>query len=99
MARQWTRPVAWCAAGVLAVVINPTAPRAADPLPPTKKRVELPTERVVASTAPAAPVNPTVAPGLVNWHPSIDAACTAAKKSSKPVLVFHMMGQLDKQFC
>ena len=42
---------------------------------------------------------PAVDPGLVKWHPSFADACAAAKKSGKPVLVFHMMGQLDKQFC
>ena len=99
MSRTWTRPVAWCAAGVLAVAVNPTTPRAADPPPPTKRLVERPTKNLVANAAPTAPVNPTVAPGLVKWHPSLADACTAAKKSGKPVLVFHMMGQLDKQFC
>ena len=96
MTRTWTRPAAWCAAGVLAVTVNPTTPRAADPPPPTKRLVELPTKNLVAN---AAPTNPTVEPGKVKWHPSLVDACAAAKKSGKPVLVFHMMGQLDKQFC
>jgi hypothetical protein len=59
-----------------------------------------------APTAPAATAatvaveeNPTVRPGLVKWHPSVADARAAALKSGKPVLVFHMMGQLDKQFC
>jgi hypothetical protein len=104
MSRTWTRPVAWCAAGVLAVAVNPTTPRAADPPPPTKRLVELPTKNLVANATPAASTtvdaaNPTVAAGLVKWHPSLADACAAAKKSGKPVLVFHMMGQLDKQFC
>lgn len=100
MSRTWTRPAAWCAAGVLAVAVNPTTPRAADPPPPTKQFVELPTKNLVANaTPPAAPSNPTVEPGKVRWHPTFAAACDAAKKSGKPVLVFHMMGQLDKQFC
>jgi hypothetical protein len=43
--------------------------------------------------------NPKVQPGLVRWHPSLEAACTAAKKSGKPVLLFQMMGRLDEQFC
>ena len=46
-----------------------------------------------------APTEPAVKPGLVRWHPSLDAACAAAKESRKPVLVFHMMGQLDRLFC
>jgi hypothetical protein len=44
-------------------------------------------------------VSLTVKPGEVNWHPSFAKACEAAKTSGKPVLLFHMMGQLDKQFC
>jgi hypothetical protein len=72
-------------------------------------QIERPAVAVVANSAPAATVptpmksdakdNPTVKPGEVNWHASFDAACAAAKKSGKPVLLLHMMGQLDKQFC
>ena len=52
------------------------------------------------STTPATTEeNPTVRPGLVKWHLSFADAQTAAQKSGKPVLLFHMMGQLDKQFC
>jgi len=43
--------------------------------------------------------NPRVLPGLVVWHPSAAGARAAAQKSGRPVLVFHMMGQLDRQFC
>ena len=43
--------------------------------------------------------NPRVEPGLVKWHASFADAQAAAQKSGKPVLVFHMMGQLDRQFC
>lgn len=43
--------------------------------------------------------NPTVTPGLVKWHKSFEVAKTASVKSGKPALLFHMMGQLDKQFC
>lgn len=43
--------------------------------------------------------NPAVPAGKVRWHASFEDACTAAKKSGKPVLLFHMMGQLDRQFC
>ena len=43
--------------------------------------------------------NPRVEPGLVKWHASFADAQAAAQKSGKPVLLFHMMGQLDRQFC
>jgi hypothetical protein len=104
MNRTWTRPAAWCFAGLLAVTANPTTALVADPTPPAKERVKLLAKAVVANACPTAPAaadpdNSVVAPGLVRWHPSFDDACTAAKKSGKPVLVFHMMGQLDKQFC
>jgi hypothetical protein len=62
-----------------------------------------------ATAAPAAPTpalekpqsedNPRVKPGLVNWHSTVAEARTASEKSGRPVLVFHMMGQLDRQFC
>jgi hypothetical protein len=44
-------------------------------------------------------VNPKVAPGKVRWHATMAAAKDAAAKSKKPVLLFHMMGKLDDQFC
>ena len=47
----------------------------------------------------ATPANPAVEPGKVKWHASFADACAAAKKSHKPVLVLHMMGRLDRQFC
>jgi len=59
---------------------------------------------LVARTAPA-PVrpadgnNPTVPAGKVRWHASFADAQGAAQRSGKPVLLFHMMGQLDRQFC
>ena len=122
MNQNGTRPAAWCAAGFVAMTASPTAFRAADPPPPTKRLVEMPTKNLVANAAPqpanvppptkfvverptknlvagAAPANPTVEPGKVKWHPSLADACAASKKSGKPVLLFHMMGQLDKQFC
>jgi hypothetical protein len=50
-------------------------------------------------TPPAEEQNPSVTPGLVHWHPSFAAAQEAAQCSGKPVLLFHMLGRLDKQFC
>jgi hypothetical protein len=59
-----------------------------------------------ATAAPVAPPraaaekdNPRVEPGLVGWHASFADARAAAQKSGRPVLLFHMMGQLDRQFC
>lgn len=62
------------------------------------------TAAVPATTAPASAEkspedNPRVAPGLVNWHANVADAKAAAVRSGRPVLVFHMMGQLDRQFC
>jgi hypothetical protein len=69
-------------------------------------RIEPAVSGLVAGTAPAStpaslssPNNPTVEPGKVKWHKSLADAQAAAGKSGKPVLLFHMMGQLDKQFC
>lgn len=89
-----------------------TAPHARTQPPPEKPRVdpgkravELPAKAVAAKTAPAAPAapgrpnNPTVEPGKVRWHKSFEEAKAASAMSGKPVLLFHMMGQLDLQFC
>jgi hypothetical protein len=68
----------------------------------SKDGIERPTVRQVASTsAPAANKvdNPRVQPGLVHWRASFEEACEASRKSGKPVLLFHMMGNLDQQFC
>jgi hypothetical protein len=97
-----------------ASVAGAAAPMFAGPNPArldvTKSlRIERPATAVVANSAPADAVpsamkpdakeNPTVKPGDVKWHASFAEACAAAKKSGKPVLLLHMMGQLDKQFC
>jgi hypothetical protein len=108
--RTWT-----CLAGVFGGSVAALALAAnflsggppSDPKPkmdPGKRIVELPTKRILARTgaAPAAPadfVNPKVEPGKVRWHADFAAACRAAAKSGKPVLLFHMMGRLDEKFC
>jgi hypothetical protein len=57
---------------------------------------------------PARPVKASIAevintgrvrPGLVSWRPDFAAACRASAESGKPVLLFQMMGKLDKEFC
>jgi len=74
----------------------------------SKKKQEGPTETVLAegfaeaatqTNAPRDFVNPKVQPGRVNWHKDFAAACAAAARSGKPVLLFQMMGKLDDQFC
>ena len=63
-----------------------------------------PAEAVATAPAPRVAANgvednPRVEPGLVKWHASFADAQAAARKSGRPVLLFHMMGQLDRQFC
>lgn len=59
-----------------------------------------PPEAAAAEESTAAPAddNPRVEPGKVQWHDGVDAAIVAAKSSGKPVLVFHLLGQLDQRF-
>ena len=58
------------------------------------------TPSVVPSIAETVkPANSKVEPGKVHWHATTELALAAAMVSKKPVLVFHMMGQLDHQFC
>ena len=51
-------------------------------------------ERIVAGDSE----NPKVEPGKVNWHADLAAACKASQQSSKPILLFHLLGQLDQRF-
>jgi hypothetical protein len=108
--RTWT-----CLAGVfggsvaaLALAANflPGAPPndAKPKMDNPKRSIESSAKRVLARgvNAPAAAAdfaNPRVEPGKVRWHADFDAACRAAGRSGKPVLLFHMMGRLDQQFC
>lgn len=101
-------PLALSAAAVL--TLAPLAPAqknqaVASPreLDVRKRVAEGPTKQLIAAqTAPAASAgftNPRVQPGRVQWHASFAAACQAARKSGKPVLLFQMLGKLDDQFC
>jgi hypothetical protein len=76
----------------------------ANPADIAKGSIEGSTKTLVASRSVAALsansfVNPKVEPGRVHWHATFPAACEAARKSGKPVLLFQMMGKLDEQFC
>ena len=89
------RSLLWATAGlasVAAVVSTSTAPGA-----PVSAASIAPAPHVVPTASDAD--NPRVAPGLVKWHATFADAQVAATKSGKPVLLFHMMGQLDRQFC
>jgi hypothetical protein len=60
----------------------------------------LPSPSGAAAHPPAPPEeNPRVEPGLVRWHPGFEAACRAAAASGKPVLLFDMLGRLDREHC
>jgi hypothetical protein len=58
-----------------------------------------PTASAGRENDPVLLANPRVKPGKVRWHRDFAAACAAAKKSGKPVLLFQMMGKLDEQLC
>lgn len=42
--------------------------------------------------------NPEVQPGLVRWHADWEQAKSAAARSGKPILLFQLLGQLDREF-
>jgi hypothetical protein len=72
----------------------------------TKGGIEWSAKAVVSTAYAGAPagagadfVNPQVEPGKVRWHADFAAACAAAARSKKPVLLFHLLGRLDQQFC
>lgn len=95
----------WVLAGAVPVALACIGTAAEPPPGPRPKgRIEQPVKDVVAQAAPAPAVattadNPTVETGLVKWHKTVEDAQAAAKKSGKPVLLFQMMGYLDKKFC
>jgi hypothetical protein len=88
------RPLTWVTAGLAAVATAVAV--GADRTPATPAATVGPPPRTVATVEAD---NPRVAPGLVRWHPTFADAQAAARKSGKPVLLFHMTGQLDRQFC
>ena len=70
-----------------------------------KRAVEAPTKRVVRAAGPgsakpqaAKSGNPRVSPGKVRWAGNYTKALAAAKKSGKPVLLFQLLGELDRRF-
>lgn len=67
---------------------------------PAKRSIQRPIEssllRALGSTSTPAP---DVGPGLVRWHPDFEAACDAAMRSRKPVLLFQLLGRFDEEFC
>ena len=91
-----------------AILARSHAPAAqpATPAPTPKTRIENPTKALLARRAASAPAvvppavaNPKVQPGKVTWHRTFADACAASGRSGKPVLLFHLMGKLDDQFC
>jgi hypothetical protein len=91
------RPLVWLTAS-LSILATALATSTYWNSASAKSNPGTPEPQTVPSTA-TKDDNPTVAPGLVKWHKSFDDAKTASLKSGKPVMLFHMMGQLDKQFC
>ncbi len=61
-----------------------------------KSEAELPIKEKLAALAPAAG---RVSTGKVAWNASLDAALERAKETGKPVLVFHLLGRLDDEWC
>lgn len=91
MTRNLIRSLSWCAAGTAALAVAAAAA--------TRPEVSVPAKPIEVAPTPRVATNPAVEPGKVRWHASFAEAQKAATKSGKPVLLFHMMGHLDKQFC
>ena len=88
------RSLTWVTAGLAPVATAVAVGADRPPVPPADPVG--PPPRVVAA---AEPNNPRVEPGRVRWHPTFADAQAAARKSGKPVFLFHLMGHLDRQFC
>jgi len=73
-----------------------TAPERKSAAPQTSSPTNVQLDEQIVDNA--SDDNPEVEPGKVKWHEDYAAACQAAKQSGKPVLLFHLMGQLDQRF-
>ena len=62
-------------------------------------QAQLPMQPPAPPAADPATANPAVAPGLVRWHEDFAHAKAAAAKSRRPVLLFQLLGRLDREFC
>ena len=90
----------------LVLLLVTTAVVSGDEEPPLDMRkaiIEAPTKALITDITDSAllgtaKTSTKVAPGRVRWHADFEAACAAAKKSGKPVLLFQLLGQLDERF-
>ena len=83
----------------LAIISATVALGASQFSPSIVPKIAATTPIVIPVVPPSSTDNPQVQPGLVRWHSTFDDAKNAAKCSGKPILLFHMMGQMDRQFC
>lgn len=44
-------------------------------------------------------MGPKESPGLVSWHKHMGEAGAASARSGKPILLVHVLGNLDDHFC
>jgi hypothetical protein len=44
-------------------------------------------------------MGPKERPGLITWHKNMAEACVASARTRKPVLLVHVLGNLDDHFC
>jgi hypothetical protein len=101
MVDPWIRPFIVGMTGLAAIAAGMRAlADRVDSTPPARLPSKMAADIALHPASPAANEhNPAVSPGLVRWHPSFSDAQAAAHRSGKPVLLFHMMGRLDRQFC
>ena len=93
---------------------QPGARAAFDMAPVSKAAIEMPVKNLVSLQSKALESETietgrkdaregvegkTVLPGKVNWHKSLSQALDRSRTSGKPVLLFYMLGSLDKEFC
>ena len=68
------------------------------PVDVTKRVIEADAKHVVeVSRQLEVALDTKVKPGDIQWHPGFAAACTAARASGKPVLLFQLLGKLDEE--
>jgi hypothetical protein len=59
----------------------------------------LPSPRISPDVGRMSQMGPKERPGLITWHKNIAEACAASARTRKPVLLVHVLGNLDDHFC
>ncbi len=66
-----------------------------------KKEIEAPIKKTIANNSPSGNGNKSYTKALkeIKWERDFEKATAKAKKEGKMVMLFHLLGDLDEEFC